>query len=93
MSYEFLESYKDIKIGDKIRVNIPQPFNLVSIDMAFVEHLFIHGRRNKFTVETIQEDGDGDAVITVREVSGGILGYDQLEKMPASVRVLNWRKL
>lgn len=88
MLYEFLDKFKNIEIGQKIRIRI----NVLrgSIHPNFLSFIKMHG--NRFTVSTIQEYDDDAVMIGVEEISGA-LEYEQVEPLgQRSSRVFNWHK-
>lgn len=72
MIYEFVDSFKNIRIGSKITI-LGKYFRIVP--NAFFEYLSFN--RNIFTVRTIQEIDDDNAMICVEEVQG-VLEYAQI---------------
>ena len=87
MIYEFVDCFNGIKIGDKIKIKEscipPCRFPVFS---GFVN--YIQKFENLFTVRTIQEIDDDNAMIGVEETNGSLEFY-QIEKLIESKRVIN----
>ena len=90
MPYEFVEIFKNIKIGDLVRIKSscipPCPSHVVPAPPNFLEFILQHG--NCFTIRMIQEIDDDSAMIGVEETNG-IIEYPQIERYYTSKRVIN----
>ena len=90
MIYEFVDVFRNIKIGDKIKIKasyIPPCKNgLVPISSDFVQYIRLV--MNCFTIKDIQEIDDDNAIIRVNEV-GGILEYLQIQVYNSRKRIIN----
>ena len=86
----FLDEFNGIKVQGKIKIKNEWlfPFHSPSIEYSFLHYLINH--RNRFTVKSIQEFED-DVNICVYETDG-VLSSTQVEPIPISDRILNWRK-
>ena len=87
----FLDEFNGIKVQGKIKIKNEWlfPFNYgLSLEYNFLHYLTNH--RNRFTVKSIQEFED-DVNICVYETDG-VLSSIQVEPIPVSDRILNWRK-
>lgn len=95
MQYDFLDRFKDIEVGQKIRIRTaciyhPRRYKSMPVHSDFIQ--FIKTRSNKFTVDTIQEYDDDAVLITVEEVAG-TLEYEQVEPIgQRRSKVFNWHK-
>jgi hypothetical protein len=91
--YDFLESYKRVKVGGNIKIigrYLPPNhilYGIIPVHSDFVEYIIKN--ENKFTVRTIQECSIDDVIISVYELQH-ILDYNQIEVI--SKRVLNWHR-
>lgn len=93
MLFEFLERYKKIRVGGKIRIKgkyLPPNhilYGIIPVHHEFVDYIIEN--ENIFTVRTIQKCGEDDVMISIYEMRH-ILEYDQIAVF--SKRVLNWNK-
>lgn len=87
--FEFVDYYKKIRIGSKIKVKaLFMVHGRRQVPFTFVE--WSRRYRNIFTVSAIQDMGES-AMISVEEVRGS-LEYDQIIPLKKSTRVLNWHR-
>jgi len=90
---EFIDEFKDIKVGQKIRIRtkyIYHPRRYMPIHSNFLN--FIKTSSNQFTVDTMQlYDGDETVLIAVEEVVGS-LEYEQIEPVGQGSKVFNWHR-
>lgn len=90
MLNEFVDKFKDIEVGQKIRIRSSVPYR--NIPARFLSWLSRYD--NQFTVEAIQEyDVASAALITVEEVPNEPLEYCQVEPIrPKRSKVFNWHR-
>lgn len=92
MLYDFVDEYKKIKVGGKIKVKSeclpPGMKGFIIVPKDFQK--YVKKYSNKFTVRAIQEIDEGNAMIAVFEVQG-VLEYSQLEPFSyrGTVKVIN----
>jgi hypothetical protein len=92
MIYDFVDTFKRIKVGGKIKIKtsciLHVGNNHLRVPNSFIN--YIKNNSNKFTVSTIQEINDDNAMVTVFEV-GGVLEYFQVTPFSyrGTVKVLN----
>jgi len=87
--FDFLEEYKRVKVGDKIKIREKfLPPNRSILHSDFIKYIEKYG--NVFVIRAIQETSrKDDALITTYETKW-ILTYDQISKI--SKRVFNWHR-
>ncbi len=98
MLYEFVDEFKKIKIGEKVKIknrclcskSQVHPSSVSKNYVRWIFQMYIDLNSNKFTVKDIQDIGEDNAMITVHEVEGS-LEYLQVEPFlfKGTVRVLN----
>ena len=93
MIYEFVEEFKDISIGDTVKVIRdcipPCASGVIPVSSNFVQYIRLLA--NRFTVRTIQEINNS-AMIGVDEVKGA-LEYSQIKLYTGSIRMINSTKM
>jgi len=90
MIYEFVDEFKNIKVGDKVKIKRscipPCPPGFIPVPSDFVLHIRLYC--NRFTIRSIQEIDDDSAMIGVEEVKG-VLEYPQVNPYNGSNRIIN----
>jgi hypothetical protein len=93
MIYEFVEEFKDISVGDTVKIVRgcipPCASGFIPVPPDFVQYIRLLA--NRFTVRTIQEIDDDSAMIGVDEVKG-VLEYPQIKLYTGSTRMINSTK-
>jgi len=82
MQDEFLDKFKDIEVGQKVRIIVSCPRRYRHMTFAAVHSDFLDFIRacgNEFTVKTIQEYDSDSAMVTLEEVPNRALEYEQVE--------------
>lgn len=93
---EFLDSYKDIAVGQKVRIIVRCPkryrhMTFAPVHSDFLDFIRAHG--NEFTVETIQRYDHSSAMVTLEEVPNRALEYEQVEPIgKRRSKVFNWHR-
>jgi len=88
---EFVDEFKDIKVGQKIRIRtkyIYHPRRYMPIHSNFLN--FIKTNSNQFTIDAIQEYDDDAVLISTEEVPEKTLEYEQVEPAGQGSKVFNW---
>jgi hypothetical protein len=96
MLYEFVDQFKNIKVGDKIKIKnkylcpSAKGFSASSSYVRWNFQIYVDLNSNKFTVTDIQEIDKDNAMIIVCETHGS-LEYLQVEPFlfKGTVRVIN----
>jgi len=97
MQDEFLDKFKDIEVGQKVRIIVRCPkryrhMTFASIHSDFLDFIRAHG--NVFIVKTIQEYDSDSAMVTLEEVPKHALEYQQIEPIgKRRSKVFNCRRV
>lgn len=90
MLYEFIEYFKGIRVGEKIKIKRrhipPCHYKVVPVPNNFVNYIRKNG--NCFVVRSIQLIDDDSAMIGVEEVQGALEFY-QVERFMSGKRLIN----
>ncbi|MFA5048768.1 MAG: hypothetical protein WC516_07115 [Patescibacteria group bacterium] len=90
MIYEFVDYFKGIRVGQKIKIRRrhipPCHYKVVPVHNNFVNYVRTNG--NCFVVRSIQVIDDDNAMIGVEEVHGALEIY-QVERYATSKRIIN----
>jgi len=96
MRDEFLDRFKDIEVGQKVRILLrcPKRYRHMTFAAVHSDYLdFIKAHGNEFTVKTIQEYDSGSAMVTLEEIPNRALEYEQVEPIGRRrSKVFNWHR-